>query len=48
LVEPLAVGFHAAQQRAVVARDRVLIIGGGPIGQACLLAARRLGADNLH
>ena len=27
--------------------DRVLVIGGGPIGQACLLAARRLGIDNL-
>ena len=25
--------------------DRVLVIGGGPIGQACLLAARRLGVS---
>lgn len=47
LVEPLAVGFHAAGQGAVTEHDRVLIIGGGPIGQACLLAARRLGATNV-
>lgn len=47
LVEPLAVGFHAARQGAVSPHDRVLIIGGGPIGQACLLAARRLGASNI-
>ena len=47
LVEPLAVGFHAARQGAVSAHDRVLIIGGGPIGQACLLAARRVGATNI-
>ena len=25
----------------------MLVIGGGPIGQACLLAARRLGVENL-
>jgi threonine dehydrogenase-like Zn-dependent dehydrogenase len=47
LVEPLAVGFHAARQGAVNADDRVLIVGGGPIGQACLLAARRLGATKV-
>lgn len=47
LVEPLAVGFHAARQGAVSPNDRVLIIGGGPIGQACLLAARRLGATKV-
>ena len=34
-------------RRGNVAGDRVLVIGGGPIGQACLLAARRLGVDNL-
>lgn len=44
LVEPLAVGYHAAVRGQVTAADRVLVIGGGPIGQACALAARRLGA----
>ena len=47
LVEPLAVGYHAVRRGAPTADDRVLVIGGGPIGQACLLAARRLGIANL-
>ena len=47
LVEPLAVGYHAVRRGAATDGDRVLVIGGGPIGQACLLAARRLGIDNL-
>nr|WP_294693377.1 alcohol dehydrogenase catalytic domain-containing protein [uncultured Friedmanniella sp.] len=47
LVEPLAVGWHAVQRGAAAPQDRVLVIGGGPIGQACLLAARRMGVDNL-
>ncbi|GFJ86803.1 zinc-dependent alcohol dehydrogenase [Phytohabitans rumicis] len=44
LVEPLSVGYHAAVRGGVSPDDRVLVIGGGPIGQACALAARRLGA----
>jgi threonine dehydrogenase-like Zn-dependent dehydrogenase len=43
LVEPLAVGYHAVRRGGATSDDRVLVIGGGPIGQACLLAARRLG-----
>lgn len=45
LVEPLAVGFHAIRQAPVQAGDSVLVIGGGPIGQACVLAAYREGAS---
>src|SRR4051794_31239516 len=45
LVEPLAVGYHAVRRGQAGADDRVLVIGGGPIGQACLLAARRLGVE---
>lgn len=44
LVEPLAVGFHAARRGGCGPADRVLVVGGGPIGQACVLAAGRLGA----
>jgi threonine dehydrogenase-like Zn-dependent dehydrogenase len=44
LVEPLAVGHHAALRGQVGAGDRVLVVGGGPIGQAAALAARRAGA----
>jgi threonine dehydrogenase-like Zn-dependent dehydrogenase len=47
LVEPLAVGYHSVRRGEITAEDRVLVIGGGPIGQACLLAARRLGVANL-
>jgi 2-desacetyl-2-hydroxyethyl bacteriochlorophyllide A dehydrogenase len=44
LVEPLAVGYHAAVTGTVGPDDLVLVIGGGPIGQAAALGARRLGA----
>lgn len=47
LVEPLAVGYHAAGRGDCSADDRVLVLGGGPIGQACVLAARRLGAQQV-
>lgn len=47
LVEPLAVGYHAARRGGCTCADRVLIVGGGPIGQACLLAARRCGARSI-
>ena len=47
LVEPLAVGYHATVRAEVGPDDRVLVIGGGPIGQACALAARRRGATGI-
>lgn len=47
LVEPLSVGYHAAVRGRCRADDRVLVIGGGPIGQACFLAAGRRGADHV-
>lgn len=47
LVEPLAVGYHALRRGGAEHSDTVLIIGGGPIGQACALAARRLDIDRL-
>jgi threonine dehydrogenase-like Zn-dependent dehydrogenase len=47
LVEPLAVGYHAVRRGNCTSQDRVLVVGGGPIGQACLLAARRLGVEQL-
>ena len=45
LVEPLAVGYHDAVRGGCGPADRVLVIGGGPIGQACAIAARRLDAQ---
>jgi threonine dehydrogenase-like Zn-dependent dehydrogenase len=47
LVEPLSVGFHAARRGGCTAEDAVLVVGGGPIGQACVLAARRLGVERI-
>ena len=47
LIEPLAVGYHAAKRGSVGPEDRVMIIGAGPIGQAAALAARRLGATTI-
>ena len=47
LVEPLAVGYHAVRRGGCTSDDAVLVIGGGPIGQAVALAARRLGVGNL-
>lgn len=43
LVEPLSVGYHAARRGRVTAQTKVLVLGGGPIGQATALAAQRLG-----
>jgi threonine dehydrogenase-like Zn-dependent dehydrogenase len=47
LVEPLAVGYHAAVRGGIGPGDRVLVLGGGPIGQAAALAANRLGAGRI-
>lgn len=47
LVEPLAVGFHALMRGEPRRSDRLLIIGGGPIGQAVALASRRLGLSQV-
>lgn len=45
LVEPLSVGAHAARVGDTGAGDRVLVIGGGPIGIAAAVAAARRGSD---
>ena len=44
LVEPLAVGLHTVQAGDVKPGDRVLVIGGGNVGVAVALWARRMGA----
>ena len=45
-VEPLSVGFHAVIRAGLVQGDKVLIIGGGPIGQAIGLACIRVGVSD--
>ncbi len=43
-VEPMAVAVHAVERGRVVAGEAVVVLGGGPIGQASLLAAKAKGA----
>lgn len=45
-VEPLAVGYHAVVRAELRPTDTVLIIGGGPIGQAVAFACARIGVTN--
>lgn len=48
MVEPIAVGLHAAQRAGVnEAVPAVLVLGAGMIGLACAFAARTLGADHV-
>lgn len=44
LVEPFAVGLHTARLADIQQGDRVLVIGGGPVGLTTVAWARRLGA----
>lgn len=44
LVEPLSVGFHAAQRGRVGPKDTVVVLGGGMIGVGAMLGAIALGA----
>lgn len=46
-VEPLAVGYHAVMRGAPRTDDRLLVIGGGPIGQAVAIGARRAGVERI-
>lgn len=47
LIEPLAVALHAVNRVEVAPGQIVLIVGGGPIGQSCVLAAQRAGASQV-
>ena len=44
LVEPLAVGLHSVDMAGIRPGDRVLVLGGGNVGVAVAVWARRLGA----
>jgi threonine dehydrogenase-like Zn-dependent dehydrogenase len=46
-VEPLSVGYHAVIRAELTEKDRVLIIGGGAIGQAIGLACTRTGVSDV-
>lgn len=44
LAEPFAVGVHAVNRSGIKVGDRVVVLGGGPIGLMVALAARAAGA----
>jgi 2-desacetyl-2-hydroxyethyl bacteriochlorophyllide A dehydrogenase len=47
LVEPLSVGMHAVNQGKVVAGDKVVVFGAGPVGLAAAICAKYLGAEKV-
>ncbi len=47
LLEPLAVGMHAARKSGVGPGKTAVVIGGGPIGLACMLGCRVCGAGRV-
>ena len=47
VIEPMAVGLHAAMQLDATPEDRVLVVGGGMIGQVAAHAIRSLGAGEI-
>ena len=48
LAEPLSVGLHAVTRAGVRPGENVLVLGGGPIGVAVVLAARLAGVAGLY
>lgn len=46
-VEPLAVGLHAVEKAGLRAGEDVLIVGAGPVGLACAIWAKQLGAREI-
>ena len=44
MCEPLSVAIHACNRAGVKLGSHVLIMGAGPIGLMCLLAAKAAGA----
>lgn len=47
LVEPLAVAAHAVRRAGVSEGMRILVVGGGPIGQSVVVAARQAGVVDI-
>lgn len=45
MVEPTAVGLHAANLANIKVGDKVLVIGAGIIGDVCAMFAKMMGAD---
>jgi len=46
--EPLAIGLYAVKQSGLTAKDKVGILGFGPIGMSVMLPARAFGAKDIY
>lgn len=46
-VEPICVGLECARRAETQPEDRILILGAGPIGIACMKVSRALGAEEV-
>jgi threonine dehydrogenase-like Zn-dependent dehydrogenase len=47
LIEPLAVAVHAVRRAQTTPEDKVLVLGGGPIGQSVVLALQMAGVKSI-
>jgi len=47
MIEPVSIGINAVAQAKVGPGDRVVVLGAGMIGNACLQAAKAAGADEV-
>lgn len=47
LIEPLAVSVHAVRRSGAKPGDRVVVAGGGPIGQSVVLALQMAGVEHI-
>lgn len=47
LAEPFSIGYHSCKRGALVANEKVLVVGGGPIGLYSAIVARELGASDV-
>lgn len=47
LAEPFSIGYHCCQRGALMANEKVLVVGGGPIGLYSAIVARELGASDV-
>lgn len=48
MLEPFSVGLHAVRRGEVGPGKSVLILGAGPVGLLCMLAAQAAGATQIH
>lgn len=48
LAEPFAIGLYAVKQSLLQAGTKIAILGAGPIGLSCMVAARAMGTNKIY